>query len=278
MTRPDFLIIGAQKSGTTSLREFLGSFPEKVFILKKEQHFWNRDNHYNDGFGIPAYEDLFRESVTGQLKGEKSPSYLTNFEAPARISRHCPEIKLIAILRNPIERAYSAYWHGRRVGAIDPSFSFSDSIRDYKKNHGKPYGDLATPGLYSQHIERYFEFFPKNQLLVLDFQKVVDEPELELTSTLGFLGIDLDDEMKPTELSFPKRNVARTSRFPLLSTRLHKTRLISYDKKAKILRKLLKTGTIPPMEDRDRDRLVEFYSGEISKIEALTGKRFEWDF
>ena len=277
MTRLDFLIIGAQKSGTTSLREFLGSIPVKIFMLRNEQHFWNRDGQYKDGFGIPSYEELFSESKPTQLNGEKSPNYLTSFEAPARLARHCPEVKLIAILRNPIERAYSAYWHGRRVGAIDPNFSFTDSIRDYRKNHGKPYGDLLTPGLYSQHLERYFEFFPKNQVLLLDFQKVVDEPERELISTLGFLGIDFNGEINSPQLNFPKRNVARTSRFPSLSARLHNTRLISYDQKAKILRKMLKKGVIPPMGDEDRAQLAEFFSGERSKIQALTGKQFEWD-
>jgi len=278
MTRVDFLIIGAQKSGTTSLREFLSSIPEKIYMLKNEQHFWNRDSQYKDGYGIASYEELFRESNMAQLRGEKSPSYLPSFEAPARISLHYPEVKLIAILRNPIERAYSAYWHGRRMGAINSSFSFLDSIRDYKKNHGKPYGDLISPGLYSQHLERYYEFFSKSQLLILDFQRLIDEPEPELISVLKFLQIDLSQDINLSKIDFPKSNIARVSRFPSLSMRLHQTRLVSYERKAKILRKMLKKGAIPPMEDKDRAQLADFYSGEVEKIEALTGKRFEWGF
>lgn len=278
MQRLDFLIIGAQKSGTTSLRAFLGAIPEKFFILNKEQHFWNKESNYRDGYGIPEYCQEFAAVQEHQLVGEKSPSYLNSFNAPARLARHFPNVKMIALLRNPTDRAYSAYWHGRRVGAIDAATSFADSINNYKKNHGKPYGDLVTPGLYSKHLDRFAEFFPGEQLLILDFEKVTTSPETELPRSLTFLGLSDESIAALDSTNFPKRNTARVSRFPRASRKIHSTRLLSYSTKSRILRNLLKEGGIPPMKDRDREFLSEIYSEEAKKIESRTGVNFEWRF
>jgi len=274
----DFLIVGAQKAGTTSLRAFLESIPEHVIMSKTEHHFWNREGQYNDGFGIASYMEHFAQASKNQLVGEKSPSYLGSYEAPARIYKHFPQVKLIAILRNPAERAYSAYWHGRRVGAIDPSVTFSQSILSYQRNHSKPYGDLVTPGLYSQHLARYQEFFPKEQILVLDFELLLSSPTDELSKSISFLGLDLQTIAKSGGLEFPKRNVARVSRLPRVSRYIHGTRLLSYEKKSKILKKFLKTGDIPPMKSEDRDYLAEIYQGETDKVNAMTGRSFEWNW
>ena len=278
MTSPDFLIIGAQKAGTTSLRAFLESISDHVFMSKTEHHFWNREGQYNDGFGLNSYLNNFAQSQSGQMIGEKSPSYLGSYEAPARIHRHFPEVKLIAILRNPAERAYSAYWHGRRVGAIDPGFTFTESIQSYRENHGKPYGDLVTPGFYSQHIARYLEFFPREQLLILNFDKLLNSPVTELSKSVSFLGLDIDLITKSGSLEFPKRNVARVSRLPKVSRYIHRARLLTYDQKSKILKKFLKTGDIPPMARTDSQYLATLYKDEAAKVRALTGVDFDWNY
>ncbi len=274
----DFLIIGAQKAGTTSLRAFLESVPEYVKMSKTEHHFWNREGQYKDGFGLNNYLDSLPTALEKQLVGEKSPSYLGSFEAPARIHKHFPGVKIIAILRNPAERAYSAYWHGRRVGAIDSKMSFSRCIQNHRENHGKPYGDLVTPGLYSEHLARYYEFFSKDQILVLDFQQLLTEPTQELTKSISFLGLDLETVSHSGTLEFPKRNVARVSRLPTVTRYIHGTRHLSYETKSKILKKFLKTGDIPPMEPEDRLFLSQIYRDEAEKVSAITGRKFNWDY
>jgi hypothetical protein len=274
----DYLVIGAQKAGTTSLRTFLESFPNQICISKTEHHFWNREGQYNDGFGLDSYLDNFAHSKSGQLIGEKSPSYLGSFEAPARIHKHFPHVRLIAVLRNPVERAYSAYWHGRRVGAIDQSVTFAQSIRHYRENHGKPYGDLVTPGLYSQHIARYLEFFSKDQLLVLNFDELLNSPATELSKSVSFLGLGNDLFAKSGAIEFPKRNVARVSRLPKVSRYIHRTRLLTYDQKSKVLQKFLKIGDIPPMDRSDSQFLGALYKDEAEKVRALTGVDFNWNY
>jgi hypothetical protein len=274
----DFLIIGAQKAGTTSLRAFLGSIESHIHMSKTEHHFWNREGQYKDGYGLSSYMQNFSAATSQQLIGEKSPSYLSSYEAPERIAKHFPQVKLIAILRNPAERAYSAYWHGRRVGAIDPSVTFAQSIQSYQENHGKPYGDLVSPGFYSSHLTRYLNFFPKEQLLVLDFDKLLSSPETELSKSLAFLGLDVDAIDKSGNLIFPKRNVARVSRLPKVSNYIHRTKLLTYDQKSKVLKKFLKTGDIPPMDRADREFLEALFADEGQKVQDLTGVTVDWKF
>lgn len=278
MLKPDFLIIGAQKAGTTSLRAFLESIPRQVFMSKTEHHFWNREGQYNDGFGIDSYLQNFSQAKSGQLIGEKSPSYLASYEAPARIQKHFPQVKLIAILRNPAERAYSAYWHGRRVGAIDPSTTFSQSIHSHRDNHGKPYGDLVSPGFYSQHIARYLEFFSEQQLLILNFEDLLNSPVSELSKSITFLGLNPDSISESGALEFPKRNVARVSRLPKMSRFIDRTRLLTYEQKSRVLKKFLKTGDIPPMDRGDSEFLSAIYQGEAEKVQTLTGVEFKWSY
>jgi hypothetical protein len=278
MSSLDFLIIGAQKAGTTSLRAFLGTLESRIHTSKTEHHFWNREGQYRDGYGLCSYMQNFSKASSNQLIGEKSPSYLSSYEAPERIAKHFPKVKLIAILRNPAERAYSAYWHGRRVGAIDPSVSFAQSIHSYQENHGKPYGDLVSPGFYSTHLARYLNFFPKEQLLVLDFDKLLSEPKSELTTALTFLGLDPTRDIELNSIDFPKKNVARVSRLPKVSHYIHRTKLLTYDQKSKVLKKFLKTGHIPPMQLTDKQFLAALFEDEAEKVKALMGVNFDWKF
>jgi hypothetical protein len=273
----DFLIVGAQKSGSTSLRAFLGDQKDEIFILNRELHFWNRDGHYQDGAGLNGYLENFVEAKPHQIKGEKSPSYLVSKEAPARIHKHFPEIKIIAILRNPIDRAYSAYWHGRRVGAIETTTTFGQAVRNYKVNQGKPYGDMVTPGFYSQQIARYLNFFPLEQLHVLSFESTLSQTNDQLHGVLKFLLPNSSVAYEDRQLDFPKRNVARASRFPKLNEAIFKSKLISYSTKSKLSKKSLVDLKVPEMLEDDRKFLQEIYAGENRALHSILGKNFSWN-
>ena len=277
MSRLDFLIVGAQKSGSTSLRAFLGEQEKEIFVLNRELHFWNRDGQYQDGAGLNAYLENFAEAKPDQIKGEKSPSYLVSQEAPERIHKHFPQIKIIAILRNPIDRAYSAYWHGRRVGAIESSTTFGEAVRSYKVNQGKPYGDMVTPGFYSKQIERYLNFFPLEQLHVISFESTLTQANDELLGVLKFLLPNSSIAKQESQLAFPKRNVARASRFPKLNEAIFKSNLISYSTKSKIAKKSLVDMKVPDMLEADRSFLQDIYSGENQALQSILGKNFAWN-
>jgi hypothetical protein len=276
MQKLDFLIIGAQKSGTQSLRGFLESHNEHFFISEKELHFWNKERLYQDGDGVESYLENFSKSLPTQLVGEKSPSYLPSPEAPARIAKHFPDIKLIAILRNPVDRAYSAYWHGRRVGAISSDTTFSNSIRNFEKNHSIAYGDVVSRGFYSTQIQRYLDNFSQSQLHIMDFASTIDNPEIELGQMFKFLLGDKASSLSGLSLNFPKRNVAKRSRFPKFSEKIHHTNLINYKVKSRILRKNLVEMVIPEMELSDREFLRDLYKEEQSYLNSNFNKNFSW--
>jgi hypothetical protein len=277
MSQLDFLIVGAQKSGSTSLRAFLGEQEKDIFILNRELHFWNRKGQYQDGAGLSAYLENFAEAKPNQIKGEKSPSYLVSQEAPERIHKHFPEVKIIAILRNPIDRAYSAYWHGRRVGAIETSTTFGEAVRNYKVNQGKPYGDMVTAGFYSEQIARYLNFFPLKQLHVISFESTLTQSGDELHGVLKFLLPNSAIANQESQLAFPKRNVARASRFPKLNEAIFKSKLLSYSTKSRISKKSLVDLKVPEMLEDDRKFLQDIYAGENQALQSILGKNFAWD-
>jgi hypothetical protein len=276
MSELDFLIVGAQKSGSTSLRAFLEEHEKEIFILNRELHFWNRGGQYKDGAGLDGYLKNFAEAKPHQIKGEKSPSYLVSQEAPGRIHKHFPEVKIIAILRNPIDRAYSAYWHGRRVGAIETSTTFGEAVRNYKVNQGKPYGDMVTAGFYSEQISRYLNYFPIEQIHVLSFESTLTQANDELHEVLKFLLPHSTIANQESQLAFPKRNVARASRFPKLNEAIFKSKLLSYSTKSRISKKSLVDLKVPEMLEDDRKFLQEIYAGENQALQSILGKNFGW--
>ena len=276
MSELDFLIVGAQKSGSTSLRAFLGEQEKDIFILNRELHFWNRKGQYQDGAGLNAYLENFAEAKPNQIKGEKSPSYLVSQEAPERIHKHFPKVKIIAILRNPIDRAYSAYWHGRRVGAIESSTTFGEAVRNYKVNQGKPYGDMVTAGFYSQQIARYLNFFPLKQLHVISFESTLTQSGDELHGVLKFLLPNSAIANAESQLAFPKRNVARASRFPKLNEAIFKSKFLSYSTKSRISKKSLVELKVPEMLEDDRKFLQDIYGGENQALQSILSKNFGW--
>ena len=278
MSELDFLIVGAQKSGSTSLRAFLEEQEKDIFILNRELHFWNRNGQYQDGAGLNAYLENFAEAKPNQIKGEKSPSYLVSQEAPERIHKHFPEVKIIAILRNPIDRAYSAYWHGRRVGAIEASTTFGQAVRNYKVNQGKPYGDLVSAGFYSEQIARYLNFFPLKQLHVISFESTLTQSGDELHGVLKFLLPNSAIANQESQLAFPKRNVARASRFPKLNEAIFKSKFLSYSTKSRISKKSLVELKVPEMLEDDRKFLQDIYGGENQALQSILGKNFGWKF
>ena len=178
---PDFLIIGAQKAGTTSLYHYLDKHPQIRTALAKEVHFFD----YNYGLGenwYRAHFPTYLEKWRGAFKtGEASPYYLFYPHAPLRVKQILPHVQLIVLLRNPIERAYSHYQHQVRLGLEELPFEealeqeptrllgeFENIILDdeYYSFNYQNYSYLAR-GMYADQLERWFRLFPREQFLIL---------------------------------------------------------------------------------------------------------------
>jgi hypothetical protein len=107
---------------------------------------------------------------------------------------------------------------------------------------------------------------------------LLSSPESELSKSLAFLGLDVDAMAKSGTLEFPKKNVARVSRLPKVSNYIHRTKLLTYDQKSKVLKKFLKTGDIPPMDRADREFLAALFADEGQKVQDFTGVTVDWKF
>lgn len=180
MTMPNFLIIGSPKSATTSLYEYLNQHPEIYMSPNKEPHFFAFEGKQPDFVGpgdvdawinrssivtLSEYQQQFDSVSTEKAIGEASTMYLYIPETPTRIKSYLPNVKMIAILRHPVDRAYSHFLHLRREGR-EWLTDFSQALaaeEERMQNHWSPVWHYKNVGLYSQQIARYYENFdPKN--------------------------------------------------------------------------------------------------------------------
>jgi hypothetical protein len=206
---PDYIIIGAQKCGTSSLYRYLNEHPAVAASAGKEIHFFDwyyarGPRWYRAHFPTAAYRELFR-ARTGQrlLTGEASPYYLFHPHAPRRVKALVPGAKLIALLRDPVERAVSAYHHQVRAGteplsledALDrePSRLAGEIERLQQDEHYKSAAhrrySYAARGLYAEQIEHWLRYFPREQLLVIRSEDFFNDPASSVAETIGFLGL-----------------------------------------------------------------------------------------
>jgi hypothetical protein len=187
---PDFIIGGAMKAGTTTLYDILGQHPQIIGATRKEVHFFDRQ--YDRG--ILFYKSHFpkrtalRDGSQHQpaiITGESSPSYLFMGHVVAeRIRREVPAAKLIFLLRNPVDRAFSHYHHDLLRGRLKQSFA---QIIDQELT--KPENYLKR-GHYAEQLEHFFRLFPKEQILIFNSDDFNESMQKVVAKTCDFLGID----------------------------------------------------------------------------------------
>lgn len=273
MRAPDFFIVGAAKSGTTSLFHYLVQHPSVYIPPFKEPHYFSE---FYDG-GTPNFrtlEDylgLFAQAPDDAKTGDASTSYLYSEVAAKRIYEIQPQARIIAVLRNPIDRAYSFYWHNRRDSVEKLSFeeALDEEPRRIRENRHFRFHYVQS-GLYTAQVRKYLDLFGPNAVRVYLFEDLHDAAGLcrHIFSFLGVdpsLGIETDKVHNP---SGPARSavLARVlvRRYPLVkrlfpeASRSLKYRLMKFNVKKR-----------PPMQARTRARLVEAFRGDVLALEAL---------
>jgi hypothetical protein len=196
---PDFLILGAQKTGTTALYAYLRWHPQITGPSFKEVSFFDR--HYARGERwYRAHMPVARSAVVG----EASPSYLLHPLAPERAARMVPGARLIALLRNPVERAFSQYQHEVVLGR--ETLSFEDALtQEDERMRGEVDRMLGDPayfsyawwnytyaarGRYAEQLERWYDAFPREQVLVVLTDDLAADTAGTYARVLDFLGVD----------------------------------------------------------------------------------------
>ena len=201
---PTFIIVGAGKSGTTAIHEYCDQHPEVFMTRIKETNFFElegqkidysieedpeRLHHYPQSINnIEDYKQLYLEATgTEKALGETSPMYLYGQNAPTNIHSYVPEAKLIAILRQPIDRLYSRFLHLSRDGN-QPTDNFEDALDKstiwWRRN------DLVTEGFYYTHLKRYFDLFEREQIKVFLYEDLRKDSEHVMQELFGFIGVD----------------------------------------------------------------------------------------
>jgi hypothetical protein len=203
---PDFIIIGSARSGTTSLYHYLIQHPTVAPALRKEVHFF--DYNYQRGSSwyqgqFPALPYIYCLQAIHKhtiITGEASPYYLFHPHVPPRVARLLPAVKLIALLRNPIERAFSHYcWE---VDWGNEQLSFEDALEqeearmqgaiqtlEYGKSFNHLHFSYFSRGCYAEQLEQWFACFPREQILIIKSEDMYNNPAAIFTQALDFLHI-----------------------------------------------------------------------------------------
>jgi len=199
---PDFLIVGAQKAGTTSLYNCLKQHPAVLPARKKEIHYFSQ--FYRKG--LPWYLEHFPERENHQLSGEASPFYLFHPQSARRIAETYPDIRIIIILRDPVERAISHYDQQFRRGheKLPMLQAFQEEPQRITKAWDKLLRDEQTSasklqqcsylkrGEYLVQLQRYENYFPATQIYLMESRDFFDQPLPSLRKLYEFLSIDSD--------------------------------------------------------------------------------------
>jgi len=283
MNKPDFIIIGAAKSGTTSLARYLGSHP-KIKVVGERLEFFGE--YSNPRFGkIDADEYVNLMQVEGNencMIGEKSVSYLYSKSAAEEIAEMVPNAKLIVILRNPIERAYSDYWHRVRTGVEGLSFKEALKAEPDRIATGTRFEmHYASYGLYARYLRNYIDKFGKDRILILFHEDLKQDSESVTKTCLEFLevpvsteGIDFIVHNKGGgNTSLPFRFMLRIAQNKKITSFLRRLLPSLITRKlTSMLVQRTSEGQYPEMLPEDRAKLVKFYDKSISELEAITGR------
>jgi Sulfotransferase domain len=257
---PDFIIIGAQKGGTTSLYRYLIEHPNIAPIYVKEPHFF--DIYYHKG--LEWYRSYFPTAVEKYyaryvqkhdlITGEASPYYLFHPSAAQRVAKTLPKAKLIVLLRNPIDRAYSQYQHQLRQSGVE-ALSFEEAIDAEEKrlageeekirqnekyasfNH-RHYSYLAR-STYINQLPVWLNIFPREQLLILKSEDLYADPASIAKQTLEYLNVPANAQQR----AYKPFNEAKYT----------------------------------PMKPETRARLVEYFKPYNGRLYELLDRDFGWD-
>lgn len=188
--RPDFVLVGAMRAGSSSLNRYLADHPGVFMAREKEVHYF--DLHYDRG---PAwYAERFADAPPGALTGESTPAYWVNEKAMTRLVADLPHARCLLTLRHPVDRAYSHYWMKVREGKEKRSWDavvaayLARLAEGFKKE--EPW--IFRHSRYARHLDRLFRLVPAERCLVVQLEDFERDPERVFRRVCGFLGVPAD--------------------------------------------------------------------------------------
>lgn len=263
---PSYIVAGAMRCGTTALHSYLREHPDVAVASSKEVHFF--DQKYERG--LEWYRDQFPDSAGASAVGEATPNYMFSTVALDRIASVLPDVKLVVVLRNPIDRAYSHYWHDRARSKIDEEFS----VVVGRELAGEDIGPAAyvARGRYAEQISRILDRFDRGAVHVATFDDLVATPAEVYAHTCRFIGVDAT--FRPDNLGQPVNPFVelRSVRLRIWARRLPKR---GESLVGRINRR--RSDGYPPMDPGVRATLQRHFDEANAPLESLLSRRFpEW--
>ena len=267
LRRPDFLIIGAKRSGTSWVFSNLRRHPS-VFARDKEIHYFDHQFHE----GPDWYLDHFVGAGNDQVTGEATQTYMFDPAIPERMAGLAPDARLIAILRNPIDRAHSDYSYAVARGL--ETLTFDEAIERESERVAASYEDFLAKsyvgrGFYADQLKNVERWYPRDQILVLIFEEMVNAPVAELGRICRFLGID--SAAQPPPLS------SRVN--PTLRYRSQRVRNMTSGRTGLLFRAVARLNQVrddyPAMSEAARAHLADVYGEPNRQVENWLGRSIE---
>ena len=251
---PDFMIIGTARSGTTSLYYDICQHPCVLPAAYDELGYFDSNFHLGLNWYRSLFPTLFSKWLVKQKKqfaitGEDTPFYIWDPIVAKRILKILPKIKLIVLLRNPVDRAYSNYHLGVRAGTENLSFEDAikleikrlEEINEESKSSIEKYAirrSYLAKGFYADQLKIWFEIFNSNQLLIISTEDLKSNPQKVINKIYNFLEIPDNHKLIPEKQ---------------------------------------KKAVYPEMKKETREFLIDFYKKNNTELFSLIGQKFDWD-
>jgi hypothetical protein len=294
VTMPNFIIIGAAKAGTSSVFQYMGQHPEIFTSTPKEPSFFlfdsfvpefkgpGDDAFYRTVVADPdAYAALFAKAQNEKALGEASTNYLHDEGAARRIHKRIPDVRLIVVLRNPVERAYSHYWMYRLAGRETESFARALDQEEVRRSNNWGSGwQYGRTGCYAQHIGRFLTLFPRERLLITLYEDFERDPISFMKDLFRFLNVDESFvpsmNVRYNVSGLPKSALTRfllSSRHPIRQTLKNMVPKSARFHLATRLRQ--KYLSKPEMPEDCKDRLREMYRTDLADLEKMLNRSLD---
>lgn len=293
---PNFVVIGAPKSGTTSLYHYFRQHPDIYLPKVKELHYFSFPELGMDSMGPDdsvvrdglcqtweQYMNQYQEVGNQSAIGDISPSYLYYSSSANKIKEKLGAVKIIAIIRNPIDKAFSQYMHMIREGL--ETLTFSDALAAEAIRREQSWGDIwryAESSLYAERLKKFIEVFGKENVKVVFFEDFTRNTPTVLTELLSFIGVDPSVEINTNE----KFNRTGVQKNEVISKMMRNPSRLKTMVKLVIpanLRFRLRnwiinsnTGDKPELPPELRSHLLNYFQEDISSVERLLGKPTGW--
>lgn len=279
MKLPDFIILGAGKGGTTSLYKYLQQHPQIFLPDKKELYFFAFEGEENPN-GVTRFEDyqaMFQNAPDDKVIGEVSSVYLFRPKAPERIKKYVPNAKLIAILRNPTDRAFSSYL--MHVGDRHPSIFDSQTgklieFAEIVRNRGY----FIQIGFYYEQLKRYYDRFDSDRIKIYLYEDLVSDNEKLVRDMFHFVGVDEtftpDTSQRHKVSGIPKNRMLHDlvmTKNPIRSLAASLLRPILSDRTRDRIRNQInqQNAERPTLSSELRQEAIAIYRNDILKLQDL---------